>query len=156
MMPRLVEERVWERREEIFGAQSGSTTPGADRGEAGRRVRGPRSSRISRRDLRQGHGERRLPDRPDVRVEVRRLRAIGSQEIFFDEVSGPSPPSRITADHARRNMRGSRTPSAIRAARANIRYHLAYVGWLAPAATWCGRAVSYAICGAVRHLSVRD
>src|SRR5437764_9096011 len=47
--------------------------------------------------------------------------------------------------------------SAIRAARANIRYHLAYVGWLARQRTWlAGERMSYADLAAAAHVSVAD
>src|SRR5690242_9217333 len=47
--------------------------------------------------------------------------------------------------------------SAIRAGRANIRYHLAYVGWLARQRTWlAGERMSYADLAAAAHISVAD
>ena len=46
---------------------------------------------------------------------------------------------------------------AIRAARHNIRYHLAYIGWLARQPHWlAGERLSYADLAAAAHLSVAD
>jgi glutathione S-transferase len=46
---------------------------------------------------------------------------------------------------------------AIRAARSNIRYHLAYIGWLIRQRTWlAGDRMSYADLAAAAHLSVAD
>jgi glutathione S-transferase len=46
---------------------------------------------------------------------------------------------------------------AIRAARSNIRYHLAYIGWLMRTRTWlAGERLSYADMAAAAHLSVAD
>jgi len=133
MMPRLVEERVWERREEFLALNPEGTTPVLI--EEGRPAV-PGAAIIAEyldETYGNGHGERRLlPTDPSVRVEVRRL-AHWFHKKFFDEVSGPlRHRAHLQADHARRTWRRLRpTTSAIRAARANIRYHLAYVGWLA-------------------------
>jgi len=57
---------------------------------------------------------------------------------------------------------GSCSPSApdtevIRAARHNIRHHLAYVGWLARTRDWlAGNRLSYADLSAAAHLSAAD
>ena len=45
----------------------------------------------------------------------------------------------------------------IRAAQANIRYHLAYIGWLVRSRTWlAGERMSYADLAAAAHLSSVD
>ena len=45
----------------------------------------------------------------------------------------------------------------IRAARSNIRYHLAYIGWLMRSRTWlAGERLSYADLAAAAHVSVVD
>ena len=49
------------------------------------------------------------------------------------------------------------TTDMLRAARANIRYHLAYIGWLAQKRDWlAGDRLSYADLAAAAHLSVAD
>jgi glutathione S-transferase len=46
---------------------------------------------------------------------------------------------------------------AMRAARINIRYHMAYIGWLARTRDWlAGERLSYADLAAAAHLSVVD
>ncbi|MBB5751814.1 glutathione S-transferase family protein [Prosthecomicrobium pneumaticum] len=52
---------------------------------------------------------------------------------------------------------GSPNAAAIRAARANIRYHLQYIGWLAARRNWLGgRGLSFADLAAAAELSVVD
>jgi glutathione S-transferase len=52
---------------------------------------------------------------------------------------------------------GSPDTDAIRAARANIRYHLAYIGWLVRERDWlAGDQLSYADLAAAAHLSAAD
>ncbi len=47
--------------------------------------------------------------------------------------------------------------AAIRAARANIRYHLHYIGWLVKARNWiAGDRLSYADLAAAAHISCAD
>ena len=47
--------------------------------------------------------------------------------------------------------------AAIRAARSNIRYHLAYIGWLISSRNWlAGDRLSYADLAAAAQLSVVD
>ena len=47
--------------------------------------------------------------------------------------------------------------SALRAARHNIRYHLAYIGWLVQTRDWlAGERLSYADLAAAAHLSAAD
>ena len=52
---------------------------------------------------------------------------------------------------------GSPDTDALRAARHNIRYHLAYVGWLARSRDWlAGEHMSLADLAAAAHLSAMD
>ena len=52
---------------------------------------------------------------------------------------------------------GSPDTEAIRAALANIRYHLAYIGHLAETRSWlAGDAISFADLAAAAHLSALD
>src|SRR3954471_21150247 len=136
MAPRLVEERVWERREEFLTLNPEGTTPVLI--EEGRPAVPGAAIIAEYLDETYGHdhGERRLlPAEPRARVEVRRL-AHWFHKKFFDEVSGFLATERIYKQTMRaEHGGGSPDTSAIRAARANILYHLAYVGWLAPAGT---------------------
>jgi glutathione S-transferase len=103
-------------------------------------------------------GDRRLlPADASSRVEVRRL-ASWFHDRFFDEVSGFLVTERIYKQSMRTEQGGGPPDtSAIRAARHNIRYHLAYIGWLARRRTWlAGERLSYADLAAAAHLSVVD
>jgi glutathione S-transferase len=52
---------------------------------------------------------------------------------------------------------GSPDTDAIRAARHNVRYHLAYIGWLVRTRDWlAGERLSYADLAAAGHLSAVD
>ena len=112
--------------------QSGRQDAGADRGRPPGGARRHDHRRVSRRDARAEAGERRLlPADPAARVEVRRL-ASWFHDRFFDEVSGFLVTERIYKQTMRTEQGGGPPDtSAIRAARHNIRYHLAYIGWLA-------------------------
>ena len=102
-------------------------------------------------------GERLLPNGAGARVEVRRL-ASWFNDKFHAEVSGPLVNERVfkrfmTADQGG----GPPDTDAIRAARHNIRYHLAYIGWLVRTRDWlAGERLSYADLAAAAHLSAVD
>src|ERR1019366_3585862 len=73
---------------------------------------------------------RLLPATPGERVEVRRL-ASWFNDKFHSEVSGPLVPERVFRRHMTLERGGGPPdPGAMRAPRHNIRYHLAYIGWL--------------------------
>jgi glutathione S-transferase len=156
--PRLVEERVWERREEFLELNPEATTPVLIE-EGHPAVPG---ASIIAEYLDETHGpeagERRLlPSDPFARVEVRRL-TRWFHEKFFAEVSTFLVTERIYKQTMRGEQGGGPPDtSAIRAARHNIRYHLTYIGWLARQRTWlAGERMSYADLAAAVHLSVAD
>lgn len=156
--PRLVEERVWERREEFLALNPQGTTPVLIE-EGHPAVPG---AAIIAEYLDEVHGEARgdrrlLPADSGGRVEVRRLSAW-FHDKFFAEVSNFLVTERIYKPTMRPEQGGGPPDtSAIRAARANIRYHLAYVGWLARQRTWlAGERMSYADLAAAAHISVAD
>jgi len=154
----LVEERTWERREAFLALNPAATTPVLleDGGPAV-----PGAQIIAEYiDERQGFptAERRLiPEDAVGRVEVRRL-AGWFNDKFFEEVSGPLVVERIYKLHMTAEQGGGAPDSnAIRAARHNIRYHLAYVGWLLRGRNWlAGERLSYADLAAAAHLSLVD
>jgi glutathione S-transferase len=158
LAPRLVEERVWERREEFLALNPEGTTPVLV--EEGRPAV-PGAAIIAEyldETIGPSIGDRRLlPGDAGARVEVRRL-ASWFHEKFFDEVSTILVTERIYKQTMRTEQGGgSPDTSAIRAARQNIRYHLAYIGWLARQRTWlAGERLSYADLAAAAHLSVAD
>ena len=102
--------------------------------------------------------ERRLcRPTPAARVEVRRLTRWFNDK-FFAEVSGPLVMERFYKRHMRIEQGGGPPDTdAIRAARINIRYHLAYIGWLVRTRDWlAGDQLSYADLAAAAHLSAVD
>ena len=156
--PRLIEERVFERRREFLIMNPAGITPvlveeplppvpGA----------GPVAEYLDEtRGL--ALGDRRLlPEDPSGRVEVRRLLDWFNRK-FFDEVSS----SLITEKVYKRFMsveQGGGAPDmdVVRVARSNIRYHLRYIGYLIRSRNWLGGdQLSYADLAAAAHLSSID
>jgi glutathione S-transferase len=155
---RLVEEPTWERREEFLALNPAGTTPVLVEEEhppvPGAALIAEYLDETRGRDL----GDHRfLPVEMGARIEVRRL-AAWFNEKFFAEVSGPMVMERFY----KRRMpvdRGGGSPDTdvIRAARINIRYHLAYIGWLVRTRDWlAGDRLSYADLAAAGHLSAVD
>ncbi len=134
---RLIEERVWERREEFLLLNPAGTTPVlVEEGHAAIPGAGIIAEFL---DETRGHefGERRfLPRDPDQRVEVRRLMNWFNDK-FFAEVSGPLTMERLYRRHMPvSGGGGSPDTEVIRAARHNIRYHMAHIGWLVRTRDW--------------------
>jgi glutathione S-transferase len=98
-------------------------------------------------------GERRLlPEAIEERLEVRRLMSWFGRK-FHEEVSRPIVEEKIF----KRFSGGSPDMGPIRAAKANIRMHLNYIGHLARMRNWlAGEEMSYADLAAAAHLSVVD
>jgi glutathione S-transferase len=155
---RLVEERAWDRREEFLLLNPAGTTPVLVE-EGAPPVPG---AAIITEYLTETRGEavalyRLMPREPSGRVEIRRLTGWFNDK-FFEEVSGPLVMERIYKRYIPA-ARGGGSPDteAMRAARNNIRYHLAYIGWLARTRDWlAGENLSFADLAAAAHLSVVD
>jgi len=98
-----------------------------------------------------------LPHEPGLRVEVRRLMSWFNDK-FFAEVSGPLTAERFYKRHLTAEAGGGAPDTeVIRAARSNIRYHMAYIGWLVRARDWlAGDRMTYADLAAAAHLSAAD
>ena len=155
---RLVEERVWERREAFLALNPGRHHAGADRRGRTRNSGRRRHRRIFRRDPRRRDGERRLlPTSMVERIEVRRLMAWFNEK-FFEEASHPLVTERIYKRFMSEDEGGGPPASdVIRAAQANVRYHLAYIGWLARTRNYlAGERLTYADLAAAAHLSAID
>jgi glutathione S-transferase len=103
-------------------------------------------------------GDRRLlPSDLSERVEVRRLVSWFNLK-FFEEVTSILLAEKINKRYMTREQGGGPPDTgAIRAARHNIRYHLAYIGWLTRIRNWlAGDRLSYADLAAAAHLSCAD
>jgi glutathione S-transferase len=155
---RLVEERVWERREAFLALNPAGATPvlvsegmppvpGA--GIIVEYLDESRGAAMNERRL--------LPTTMAERIEVRRLLAWFNEK-FFEEASNPLVTERIYKRFMSEDDGGG-APAAevIRAAKANVRYHLAYIGWLARTRNYlAGDRLTYADLAAAAHLSAID
>jgi glutathione S-transferase len=155
---RLVEERAWERREAFLILNPAGTTPVLI-GEGLPAVPG---ASVIAEYLDETHGDeagdrRLMPVSIAERIEVRRL-VSWFNEKFFEEASNPLVTERIYKRFMNEEDGGG--PPAmdvIRAATANVRYHLAYVGWLARTRNFlAGDRLTYADIAAAAHLSAID
>lgn len=156
--PRLVEERVWERREAFLAINPDGRTPVLV--EEGHPAVPGAELIAEYLDETQGaklENHRLLPPGPDARIEVRRI-TRWFHDRFFNEVTDPL----VTEKVYKRQMsaeQGGGPPdtAAIRPARHNIRYHLAYIGYLLRTRNWlAGDQLTYADLAAAAHLSAAD
>jgi glutathione S-transferase len=155
---RLVEERFWERRREflllnpagqipVLVADGEPAVPGAS--IIAEYIEETRNAEPGEKQL--------LPPAAGQRVEVRRL-ASWFNDKFHAEVSGPLVSERVFKRHMTLEQGGGPPDTeAMRAARTNIRYHLAYIGWLVQTRDWlAGDRLSLADLAAAAHLSAAD
>jgi len=155
---RLVEERVWERREAFLLLNPAGTTPVlVEEGHPAVPGADVIAEYLDETRGAELEGRRLLPTEPSTRVEVRRLTGWFNAK-FFEEVTNLLVVERIYKRHMSVNHGGGPPDTqAIRAARSNIRYHLAYIGWLMRGRTWlAGERLSHADLAAAAHLSVAD
>src|SRR5665647_3531662 len=155
---RLVEERFWERREEILLLNPACAIPVL---VADGQPAIPGAAIIAEyieetRPPSEGE-DRLLPASAARRVEVRRL-ASWFNDKFHAEASGPLVNERVFKRHMTLEQGGGPPDTdAMRAARRNIRYHLAYIGWLVRTRDWlAGDRLTLADLAAAAHLSVAD
>jgi len=152
---RLVEEHFWERREEFLALNPAGEIPVLVQ-DGQPAVPG---AGVIAEYLQETHnGETNLmPVAIPHRVEVRRL-ANWFNDKFHAEVSGPLVNERVFKRHKTKEQGGGPPDTdALRAARHNIRYHLAYIGWLVGTRDWlAGDRLSLADLAAAGHLSAVD
>jgi len=155
---RLVEERVWERREEFLMLNPAGTTPvlvedgvppvpgAAIIAEYIDETRGATAAQF-----------RLMPGEPAGRIEVRRLMSWFNDK-FFAEASGALVMERVYKRFIPAGKGGGPPDTEImRAAKGNIRYHLTYIGWLIRRRDWlAGDKLTYADLAAAAHLSAVD
>ncbi len=158
LVPRLVEERVWERREDFLMLNPAGTTPVLVE-EGMPPVPG---ATIIAEYLDETRGEklgqlRLLPREVSGRIEVRRLTSW-FHDKFFAEVSGALVTERVYKRFIPAALGGGPPDTeTLRAARGNMRYHLAYIGWLVRTRNWlAGDSLTYADLAAAAHLSAAD
>jgi glutathione S-transferase len=155
---RLVEERVWERREAFLALNPAGTTPvlfaEGQFAIPGAAVIAEYVDEVHGAEM----GDRRLlPTTMAERIEVRRLMAWFNEK-FFEEASGLLVTERIYKRFmAEENGGGAPAAEVIRAAKTNVRYHLNYIGWLAQRRNYlAGERLTYADLAAAAHLSAID
>jgi glutathione S-transferase len=154
---RLIEERTWERRRDFLAINPAGTTPVLVE-ESLPPIPGAAVIAEYLDELCGDTFERRLlPRQAGARIEVRRLMSWFNDK-FFAEVSGPLTTERLYKRHM--PLTGGGGPpdtDVLRAARNNIRYHMAYIGWLARSRDWlAGEQLTYADLAAAAHLSAVD
>lgn len=153
----LIEERTWERRHDFLVINPAGTTPVLVV-EGQPPVPGAAIIAEYLDEVYGGGLERRLlPREAGPRIETRRLMSWFNDK-FFVEVSGPLTAERFYKRHMPIDAGGgSPNTDVIRAARNNIRYHMAYIGWLVRARDWlAGDRMTYADLAAAAHLSAAD
>jgi glutathione S-transferase len=155
--PHLIEERVWERRREFLLLSAEGATPILLEADAaavsGAAVIAEYLDEACGFEM----GERRLlPDDLRERAEVRRLMHWFNVK-FFNEVSHWLVTEKIYKRFMPPSRGGGPDMEAVRAARANLRYHLRYIGHLIGARNWlAGEKLSFADLAAAAHLSCID
>jgi glutathione S-transferase len=154
----LVEERVWERHEDFLALNPAGTTP-VLLAENQSPIPGVA---IIAEYIDETHGaemaqKRLLPTTMAERIEVRRLMAWFNEK-FYEEATHLLVTERIYKRFmSEQNGGGAPAMEVIRAAKTNVRYHLAYIGWLAQRRNFlAGDQLTYADLAAAAHLSAID
>jgi glutathione S-transferase len=153
----LVEEKTWERRPEFLMLNPAGTTPVLTEAQ----IASVPGADIIAEWLDETRGaalgnRRLLPAGPEPRVEVRRLLAWFNGK-FFEEVTSHLVNEKVYKRFMRNGDGGPPDAALIRAAKANLRYHLRYIGYLIRQRRWlAGEEMSYADLAAAAHLSSAD
>jgi glutathione S-transferase len=155
---RLIEERVWERRQDFLTLNPEGTTPVlVEEGAPPVPGAGVIAEYLDEtRGLTLGDF-RLMPREFGGRVEVRRLMNWFNGK-FFNEASGAVVMERVYKRYIPAGSGGGPPDTeTLRAAKSNIRYHLAYIGWLSRTRDWlAGDSLTYADLAAAAHLSAVD
>ncbi len=155
---KLVEERVWERRESFLTLNPAGTTPVLVE-DSGLAIPGASVIAEYLNETRANNSQNHhfLGRDAASSVEIRRLLSWFNEK-FFAEVSGPLLNERFYKRHLPLSAGGGAPDTdAMRAARSNIRYHLAYIGWLVSQRAYlAGEQLTFADLAAAAHLSTVD
>lgn len=154
----LVSEEPWRRRREFLLLNPAGTVPVAVEND-GPALCGANVI-MEYLDETRGYslGERRLmPDHPEKRAETRRL-VDWFLNKFEGEVVGHLVHERVFRPEMPTAMGGGAPDSSVlRAARANVRAHLRYIGYLASSRAWlAGDRLTFADIAAAAELSCAD
>ena len=156
--PKLVEERAWERRREFLLTAAEGATPVLVEAHAPALPGAEVIAEFLDETCGLGLGDRRLlPEDPSGRAEARRL-MVWFNVKFFNELSQWLVREKIYKRFMRPDQGGGAPDmEAVRAARANLRYHLRYIGHLIAGRNWlAGDRLTYADLAAAAHLSCLD
>jgi glutathione S-transferase len=153
---RLLEERFWERRKEFLEVNPAGSIPVLI-ADGTPPIPGAAIIAEYIEETKASGIDGPMPAEPGQRAEVRRL-ASWFNDKFHAEVSGPLVTERVFKRHMTLEQGGGPPDTALlRAARHNIRYHLAYIGWLVRKRDWlAGDRMSLADLAAAAHLSSVD
>ena len=154
----FVDERPWERRREFLALNPAGTLPILSEDSGAPIVGGM----VIAEYLDEARGafqreKRLLAEKALERAEIRRL-----TEWFLIKLDGEVTRYLVRERVFKLEMRpeeggGSPDASAIRAARANLKHHMRYVGWLAESRNWLsGPKLSYADLAAAASFSILD
>jgi glutathione S-transferase len=154
----LVEERPWERSEDLLVLNPAGTVPvfvdDNDLVIPGQAIIADYLDEAYGESL----GDRRLlPETLEERIEVRRLTEWFAGK-FHTEVSDYLLTEKVLKRYMPSTQGGGAPDvTAIRAAKTNVRYHLRYVGYLVRRRNWlAGERLTYADLAAAAELSVVD
>jgi glutathione S-transferase len=154
----LVEERVWERSEAFLQLDPQGRTPVFVEGQIGAVAGASVIAEYLDETRGLALGDRRLlPDDPRGRVEVRRLLDWFNGKMFAG-VTDYLVTERVFKRLMPTSSGGGAPDVAVmRAGRNNIRYHLAYIGFLMRGRNWlAGDRLSYADLAAAAQISCAD
>lgn len=154
----LVEEKPWERRRELLAMNPAGTLPVLVEDGGVPIVGGTVAAEYLDETRGAFQRERRLfAEKPGERAEIRRL-----TEWFLGKMEAEVTRYLVRERVFKREMSaadggGAPDSSALRAARANLKNHLRYIGWLAESRNWLsGPRLSYADLAAASAVSVLD